>query len=1066
MKKLLSAFMLFNSMLLLGQMQNVSGLVVDKNENPLPGATIIVKGSKVGGVTDFDGNFTIKVSEPVDDKLLIVSYIGYKEQLVSLLRNRNLKIIMLEDTEDLDEIVVIGYGTVKKSDLTGAVVSIKAKDITKVGAVSLDQALAGRAAGVLVTQTSGVPGAGASIRIRGITSTNGSEPLYVVDGIPFDNEQIEGLNDESQSASMSPLSTINPSDIESIEVLKDASSTAIYGSRGANGVILITTKTGKSGKGKVQISSDTGLAQIRKYYDVLDANEYTIVRNEAYTNDGDPNRVSQDDLESALAGELPTTNWQDEIFRTGQSTNFNVGISGGSEATTYNFSTNISNIDGILKGTDFNRIASRLNLDTKVNDKLSFGTRINYTNVTSNQKSTSTNTEGAYGTNSVISRALRTAPTVASDAVFEFDDVDGTNGDLTLYSPLEALEGNIYNNIVNEFRGSVFLKYELNKKMYFRSDVSYYTRYVGQTFYQLKSLSTRSGTQDGRSGWAKTQDSRSTGLVNQNTFNYNFDFGKKHKFTTMIGQSINTSQSFSVRTSNFGFANDILGIYDPGSATYQDDDVISAVDSNLLSFFGRLNYNYNSKLLFTFTARADASSRFAENNKWGFFPAAAAAYNLHKENFIKNTNVISNLKLRLSYGYSGNQSVAPYQSLSILGTDQHIFGDGSGGEAATAIVAPSQLPNADLKWEYTKQLDFGIDFGLYENKITGTVEYYNKSTEDLLFNGIAIPSHSGFTSYTKNYGSLETNGFEFSMNAHIISKPKFSWTLGGNVSFGKTIVKDLAEDYVQAGLQWGIVTDTQRLIIGEEFGAFYGYKTAGIAQFDDFQEFQGLSEQERIDTYNANPTANYTLAEEVAGKAPRSTTQLNPGAQLYEDIDGNGIINGEDQQVIGRAQPDVVFGINNSFSFGNIDLSFFIDGQVGNEIANMMSLQTLAFSGNQQSSIVKEAWTATDPSSVYPRLNSENNGQYVFSDRFIENGSFIRLQNITLGYNFPRKVTQSLGLNNLRLYTSASNLFVLTKYSGYNPDVSLSGTRVISLGHDNAAYPVPSLIRIGVNVQF
>ncbi|ANW96383.1 hypothetical protein AXE80_08875 [Wenyingzhuangia fucanilytica] len=1056
MKKLCVIILLVLSSVLYAQEQTITGTLYNERGLPLIGATVLIDGTSIGVISDFDGNFTIKVPAPAAKKSLKITTLGYKMKIVAIGAKRQFKISLEPDAEALDEVVVVGYGTVKKSDLTGSVSSIKAEDITKTGAIGIEQALAGRASGVVVSQGSGAPGSGASIKIRGISSLNGSDPLYIIDGTPMDNTSAGSLSGQDQaSAAISPLSMLNPADIESIEVLKDASSTAIYGSRGANGVVLITTKGGKEGKGVITVDHDFSILEIPNFIDLLDANQYTILNEEAYVNAGEPIR-NQVRLDSANLGLLQTSDWQKTIIRAGTSSNTNVNFSGGNKDLRYLISTNVLDAKGIVEKTDYKRIGNRVNLDANISDKIKVGTRISYTHVTSNQRAISTGSNNLRGASSAISRALRSAPTSNLDADSEDEGVD-------LWTPILAINANDFNNLLTQYSGSLFFDYSFNKALSFKTNLTHQARNIAQRYYQYNILP----NDVAEGGRAKTGDSRFTRSTITNTLNYRKRFGK-HNLNVLLGESLEFTEMESVYVSNYGFANDLLTYYAPGSATFYDPDRVTYSDNRLSSFFGRINYNYKGKYLLTLTGRFDGSSKFAANNKWAFFPAAALAYKINEESFMKEIDAISELKLRLSYGVSGNQAIQPYQSLDQYGSGQTGFGNGSGGEMLSTIYFATQLPNKDLTWETTAQFDAGLDYSLFDNRITGSFEYYRKISEDILFANNRIPSQSGFSTYTQNYGSLETNGFEMSVNAHAISTVDFTWTIGANLSTGKTKVRDMAADYVLSGWDPGYISGgTQRLIIGEEIGSFYGYKQSGIAQFEDFVEFQGLTKEQQITKYNAAPNDAYTFVNDFKGGVPRNASVARPGEQLYEDLNNDGVLNENDRKVIGTAQPDLTFGINNSFKYKNLDISFFVDSQIGRDIANIQNLDLLRFSSRQGLALAMERWTPENPSTTYPRVDLAN-GSFspLFSDRVVEDASFVRLQNITLGYSFPKSVTAKLNINNLRVFGSISNVYTWTNYTGYHPDVSLNGSAATSMGHDNGGYPLARTIRMGVSVKF
>jgi TonB-linked SusC/RagA family outer membrane protein len=1055
MRSLFTIFILLLGTISFAQNRQITGNVSDEEGNSLPGANVIIKGTADGTITDVNGNYEISVVN--DSSVLIFSFIGLEPQEIAVGNSNEISVVLLNLTFMFDEVISVGYGTIKKSDLTGAVATIKSEDILKNGAISLDGALAGKAAGVIVTQGSGVPGSGASIKIRGINSMRGSEPLYIIDGVAMDNTSISSLSEESEASSnISPLSSINPSDIQSIEILKDASATAIYGSRGANGVVLISTKSGKSGKGRIEVDAEYGISELPKQISLLDANDYWLTKNEAEVNSNSVISTSPERLDSARQGSLKSNNWQDAIFRQGSSQNYNVRFSGGTEDLRYLVSSNFYQAQGIVKKTDFQRVSTRVNLDAKINDWFSMGTRLYYAGINSTQRSTTTNFNVNSGTNSVIMRALLTSPSAGLNAGSDDEGV-------VYYTPTDALEANTYENFISQFLGNMFVKVNILDGLVFKTDLSYQHRSPNQRFYQQNILPIAYS----RGGWSKTSDSRIRTYSITNTLSYNKNISD-HNINTVLGQSAEMFDYNSISTSNFGYANDLLEWYAPQTALFSDPEIVKFQKTSLLSYFLRANYSYKNKFLFTITGRADGSSRFAENNKWAFFPAVAVGYNLSQEEFIKNMTTlnVSNLKLRVSYGTSGNQAVSPYQSLSQLASDKQSFGNGAGGEAFSPIYYTSQLPNKNLQWEKTAQLNAGIDIGILDDRISATVDYFQKETDNLLVSGNRIPSQSGFTVFTENMGKMTSNGIEFGFNAHLVSGKDFKWQLGATFSTGKTTIKEMGADYILSGYNQGWVAGgTQRLIIGEEIGAFYGYSTNGISQFSDFVEFDGLSTQEQIDLYNTDLLAVYTPVTD--GDGAGGVIAERPGQQLYEDKNNDGVINELDRDVIGYAQPDGVFGISNNFTYKNFDLSIFVDGQYGQDICNVTNFKLFAFANSQQLAEVKERWTPENPSDTYPRLDALNFGApgFKMSDRFLEKGAFVRLQNITLSYRIPKALSSKLKINNAKVYVSGSNLLLISDYTGYSPDVSLTGNNTQMMGHDNAGYPVARSIRFGINLK-
>ncbi|MDO6597940.1 TonB-dependent receptor [Oceanihabitans sp. 2_MG-2023] len=1062
MKQILTVFIIMISISAFSQERTITGTVSDESGIPLLGATIFIKAKNSGTVTDFDGNFTIKAAT---GDVISFSYLGTESKDVAVTQSNTLNVALKNTDEVLDEVVVVGYGTVKKSDLTGSISSIKAKELTKTGTIAIDQALAGRSSGVIVTQNSGTPGAGVSINIRGISTISSSQPLYVIDGIPMENESEADLNSDSTGGSyLSPLSLINPSDIESIEILKDASATAIYGSRASNGVVLITTKQGEVGKGVISVTQDYSMGSVPNTIDVMDANQYWISRNEARINGGET-PIDPEILAAAEAGAIPTQDWLSILLRPATTSNTNVSFSGGNKDLRYLLSTNLLNNTGVIEKTNFKRIQTRLNLDANINKSLKVGTRITYSYVDTDTQATTTSNFTTRGTSSVIRRALLSNPSVIY-IQNDDDDIEGEE-DIDQITPLSFLNNNDWNTKQYQILGSLYASLKLSEAFSFKSTFTYQNRISNQRFYQNDLENIIDNPANNRHGWARTSDAKFNSGTITNQLNYNQKFGN-HKLNAVLGQSAEWRDSESVRTSNYGFANDLLGWYNIGLAETSEPDIVNFTDSKLLSYFGRINYSFKNKFLFTLTGRYDGSSKFAENNKYAFFPAAAIAYKISKEKFIRDIRAISEAKIRLSYGLTGNQAIREYQSLAVLSPDQYVTSDGSGGEAVNSIYYSTQIPNLNLKWETTRQFDAGLDLGFFKNKYTLTLDYYKKKTTDLLFANNEIPSQSGQSTYTQNYGEIDSQGFEVSLGAKIISTSKVNWDLNATFSTGKSKIGGLVTDYINAGSQVNgrVSGGTQRLINGEAIGTFYGWQTAGVTQFDDFQEFQGLSNEQQVALYNSDRLATFTYIPRADGSIPQNESLHRPGEQLYANLNGDGIIDNDDRKTIGSAQPDFMVGLNNTFRFGNVDFSFFFDGQFGQEVANILNINLLTFADGQQLELVEGAWTPENQSSSLPKVRSAGGGDFLFSDRYVEDASFVRLQNVTIGFTLPDDVTKKLGLASLRVYASGSNLYTFTDYSGFNPDVSSFGRNNLSIGHDTGVYPAVRTLSMGLNLRF
>ncbi|WPR73181.1 TonB-dependent receptor [Flavobacterium sp. NG2] len=1062
MKKVILFLITMISVTAFSQKMTITGTVKDESGEGLFGATLQIKSTGTGTTTDLDGRFSIAAST---GDIITVSYLGTETKNV-IVKQANVMHIKLKASDlELDEVVVVGYGTVKKSDLTGSVASIKAEDITKTATISLDQALAGRAAGVVVTSNSGAPGAGASVTIRGISTITNSEPLYVIDGIPMENTSLDELSaDTNGGNNLSPLSLINPDDIESIEILKDASATAIYGSRGSNGVVLVTTKTGKIGKGVISVSRDYSLGSIPHVSRLLDANEFIILKNQLNLNNG-TGSVDPQELADAQAGKLITTDWLKTVTHPSTTANTNISFSGGNKDLRYLLSTNFLDSKGMIQSTDFKRIQTRLNLDATVSDLIKVGTRMTYSYIDSDSQSTNVgqNADG-FGVGNIIRRVQEADPTknIYETIAADPNDPDNPDGIDLQVNPLDYLNSNNWNTKEFQFLGSLYLTLQFSKAAYLKTTVNFQNRNSKQRFYQNREI--RPGQPTAFGGWAKTGDSQNLSLSNSNEFHYDKTFGK-HAFNTVLGQSIEYRSSDRVTTDNRGFSSDLLTLYAPSTAATYFADNITFGENSLLSYFGRINYTFNKKYYFTVTGRYDGSSKFAANNKWAFFPAGAFAYKLSEEKFIKNIPSISQAKFRVSYGKTGNQAITDYQSLATYAPDNYGVGDGAGGESATTIYYSDQIPNPNLKWESTLQFDAGLDLGFFKNRVTVTADYYSKNTTDLLFRSNKVAAQSGQANFVRNLGSIQSTGFELALGLDLFRKKNFSWSFNGNFSVGKAVINDLATDINVGPTLSGVAgAGTQILKNGEKVGTFYGYKTAGVAQFSDFVEFQGLTNQEQIDLYNSNRSGSYTYIPRTDGALFYNEANPSPGKQLFFDPNGDKTITDADKQALGNAQADVMFGIKNDFRIGNVDFSFFFDAQLGQEIANITNIRLLTFTGSRNATaVVKDSWSPENQDTDLPKLGSVVRQ---FTDRYVENGSFVRLQNVTVGYNLPKQLIGKIGLNSFRLSASLNNIYTFTKYSGFSPDVSTFGKENLSLGHDSSGYPNIRRLVFGVKASF
>lgn len=994
--------------------QTITGTVKDESGQPLPGATVLEKGTTNGTTTDISGKFQLSASE---DAVLIVSFVGYETQEI-LVNNRSVIDIELNlDSEQLEEVVVVGYGTAKKSDLTGAVTSVKPDDWNQGAIVSLDQALQGRVAGVRINQASAEPGGGVNIRIRGAGSISaGNEPLYVVDGLPLNGGNMlsggGGADIPSNGVPKNPLNTINPNDIASIEVLKDASATAIYGSRGANGVILITTKSGNKGKMNVNINSYVGVQTIYKNPDILSTSEYITAMNDLAEDRGDPVVFTESDITAIGEG----TNWFDYVTRDAVTTSHNFSFNGGNESSKYFVSANYMKQEGVIRNTGTERYAFRVNLNHDFSDKLNYSM-----NLTSSLVNDLNNIEGSGNTeNGPYSLAAIYDPTMEpynEDGTLAKSDV------FTWPSPLATLQKDAITS-TNRTLGSMNLNYEIISGLSANAKFGL-DRRVGREDLFAPAASNSTGA---LVATGKISSLERSSYLLQYTMNYEKQFDEDINLSALIGTTYEkfTNRSFFTGTSDF--PTDILGTDNLALGNIENASLGSNKNDNtILSYLGRVNVAFYDRLLLTSSIRADGSSRFGENNKFAYFPSAAIAYKLSNESFIPE--FFSELKVRASWGKTGNQEIGNYTSLSTFTTGgQALFGDSPyQGTRAT------RLPNPDLKWETTTQIDVGIDFGLLEDRIWGSIDYFYKNTEDMLLN-FPLPTSSSFGSVLRNIGSMKNTGIEFMLNTNNISTRNFNWSTQLQIATIRNEVTDIGGlDDILVG---NFFTTSYAIIRpGEELNAYYTFKQIGIFQTD----------------------------EEVTNSAQPSSS---PGNPIYLDANEDGMINDEDRVVVGSPWPDFTFGMSNEISYKNTGLSFFIDGQQGADLFNAnitYSLHPPTARQNRLRNQILDRWTPENPDAEWPSaINPSSYGPSKIDSKQIEDASFLRLQSVRLSHSLPLKSIR--WINKATFYLTGQNLLIITKYSGLNPEANRSQNS--NEWAERNAYPLARTYLFGVNLEF
>ncbi len=992
--KLIKHFSIVSFMLMIlcvqsifAQKRTVSGIVTDSKNEPLIGVNVTIKNaSTTGTITDMDGKYTLDV--PSNSSVLVFSYIGYSSQEVKVNNRSVIDVVLKDDMQALEEVVVVGYGTMKKSDLTGSVSSITSDNFKLGTDLTPQQLMQGAFSGVNISQNSGKPGGSNTIRVRGGTSiTASNDPLYVIDGVPISTSA--GVNQSNIGSSttdffdqepINPLSNINPNDIESINILKDASATAIYGSRGANGVIMITTKKGKAGMRQLDYSFNLGISNVAKKLDVLTGDEYR-------------NTVSELGLTLDDKGE--NTDWQDVIFRTAISQNHYVSFMSGSENTSYRASAGYSNQNGIMEGSGMKSANARVNINHKaLNDKLKLNMNISYGETNSDQAPVS-NTVGSEMGSSMLYEAYVFNPT------YPIYDEDGDYYDVPPYrvNPASFSKELLDERATSQFLGNLTADWNFYKAFTLQVNAGYNKNTINRNSYISKS----NLLGNGNNGYVTVQKLSDYSKLLETILKYNQSFGK-HNIDAMVGYSWQYFYSEGQTTKAYGFLSDNFKWYSLAAAQTVESISSYAESNTLISMYGRVNYNYADKYLLTATVRRDGSSRFGSGNKWGIFPSVAASWRISQEDFFQN-DIMSDLKLRASFGITGSQEIGNYNSLSTLGASTN--GYLVGGEKIT-IVLPQQYTNPDLKWEQTAQTDIGIDFGFLNGKIRGSIDYYYKKTTDLLLS-VAVPSPSLITTQIANVGTVTNQGIELDLSFDLMRTKDFAWDANLNLSHNKNEVVSLSNgqwtgDNMQVAPCQGqglSGTYAQLIMPGEPIGTFYGKRFIGVV--DGVEQFANDGESE----------------------------------------------------VIGCTQPDLTFGLGTNLQYKNWTLGLNFRGSIGNDVYNCTANNLAYLSNLPGRNVLKEAVTSG--------VNRDQ--AKVYSSRFIEDGSFVRLDNISLGYNFS---LPKLYISNARVFVSAQNLFIITGYSGADPEVNseISRTGVAPLGVDYLSYPKARTFSMGINLSF
>ncbi|WP_460542955.1 SusC/RagA family TonB-linked outer membrane protein [Echinicola sediminis] len=992
-------FLLFMCVPLFAQNLKISGTITDEIGQPIPGAAVLVKGTSNGTAADLDGKYMLSVPS---GSTLQFSFIGYQTKDVQVTNQTIIDVSLEPDMSDLEEVVVVGYGTVKKSQLTGAISSVGSKEIAEQPITDARQALQGRTSGVDVTAPGSKPGAAPQVRIRGRRSFNASnDPLFVVDGIPIAG----GIND------------INPNDITSMEVLKDASATAIYGSRGANGVVLVTTKRGTTGKTVVSVDSYYGFNNALGTIDVFDGPEFAEYKRESRRSTGNyPDGPATAEADEALFEPVElegiamgrTSDYVGALLRTGTIQSHQLGVSGGSDKTQFFVSGNYFQDKGVVKNQDFTRYNFRANIDHKINDKIRFGTStlVSF----SERNGENFNPIGGAMQENPLGKPydeegnlifLPTTDGLRTNPLAEI--VPGANVDLTK-------RYRVFNSIFGEWNIAKGLTYRVN----FGPDITI----------------TRNGRFTGSMTNARRGGSPTGSIYESFRFNYTLEnivtytkqLNDVHDFKFTGLQSI---QNDNFEETNIG----VLGIPDASQLFHRlgDANQITSANTNLtewtlLSYMGRLNYSYSGKYLLTATMRADGSSKFGKNNRFSYFPSVALGWNISDEPFFKSLETLDQLKLRVSYGSIGNQAIDPYQTQPLLGRTTYAFDN-----APAYGYGPNTIGNPNLRWETSTSFNTGMDFSLFAGRINGSLEYYITNTEDLLAPQ-PLPNSTGFGGFTTNIGKTQNRGVELTLSSVNIDNSVFSWSTDFIFNRNREEIIELPNgDDISAGR-----------FVGEALTVFYDYKKIGIWQLDELDEANSYGD--------------------------------NPGEIHVEDINNDGKINADDRQILGSAVPDFVLGITNRFNYKNVDLSFFIYGRFGSMIRSRFHDQFNGLYG-RYNNLAVDYWTPNNPTNQYPRPNQNQESPKYASSMSYFDGTFIKVRNINIGYNFPSGLASKIGMSSLRVYSSIQQPFIFSEYrskhKGIDPEVFIDGDQGVGGGEVNANIaPAVTSFTFGINAKF
>ncbi|TDW99233.1 SusC/RagA family TonB-linked outer membrane protein [Dinghuibacter silviterrae] len=998
------------------------GRVIDeRTKDPLPGAVIHILGTTHQVVADNNGEFNFITGQRVP-LTYEVSFTGYKTKNVDIKSYGHVDIQLEESNKALGDLLIVGYGTQRKSDLTGSVATVSKNLLTQPSS-SFDNLLQGAVSGVSVTQSSGQPGSTATIRVRGGNSISfGNAPLYVIDGFIVYNDNDYVNSGATSGAAVNALSTINPSDIETVEVLKDASATAIYGSRGANGVVIITTRRGKKGTNEVNYSTYIGSQAVSKKIPLMNASQWASLINDVNVSDGVAKTYTDAQITAAGTG----SDWQSSALRKALEQNHELSISGGDEKSRYLISGNYFDQEGVIVNSGFKRYAGRINYERNVSDRLKV--TVNAFGSASKQTELPGSTYGSINFSNYYSTLLTTSPIVPiynADGSFYVKSPYLT----TPTNPLQDIEATTNQSNIVRTLGNFAAEYKLLKDLTLKETIGADLLYTKQNYYAPSYTSAGYAS----SGVASIGTVTATTWVNENTLTYDHSFRDVHFLTVLGGYTTQAEKDEEAVTNAQKFPNDLTGYNNLGYAGTPVLGTSGGHTSVLNSYLGRVSYSYRHVYNVTVSGRADGASVLGANHKWGFFPSLGLSWNASEEPFFRSLkNTVSNLKLRLTGGQTGNSAVPPYSSLAVLGASNYYF-----NSTLVTGTAPTQLANPNLKWETTTQYDLGVDVGFLNNRVNFVADAYYKKTTDLLLN-VPLPLYTGYASELENVGSVNNKGLEFSLRTDNIRSRSFSWTSNLNFATNRNRILNLGQG-VSSYFPLAPTGQVSPVIVavGLPVGAFWGYSTQGLL----------------------------TAADLAKGVPTLAGVPQRQGDTKYVDYNGDGKITTADKHYLGSAQPKYTYGFSSTFTYKGFDLSFLFQGAYGNKIFNLLqqTLERPTLSQNV-SAVLVNRWSATNPNGTVARATDSPVPQV--TDRYIENGSYLKLKNLSLGYTLDRSVAAKIHAKQLRVYVSAQNLWTITRYSGYDPEANFYDGDNTKAGIDYGIYPPTRTFLGGLSVTF